>query len=123
MSKKTKILRPSRDPDHHSKRGVPYWWAPEWVRGTSSDEIHDEPHHGDIALFDGRTVAPCAGYGKIRAVKNKKTDDVELHMVNATTGKLSYIRGSIQEEFKKWHTDREIDYLLLGIDPDELIEE
>lgn len=31
MSKKSKITRPLRDPDHMSKRGVPYWFSPEWI--------------------------------------------------------------------------------------------
>jgi hypothetical protein len=97
MSKK-KIDKPLRDPDHHSKRGVPYWWAPEWVRGTSSSQ---------------------SSFGKIAAVK-EKDGSVALYM-KSKTGSYSYIQGSIQREFQQWHTDRQIDYILLGIDPDELL--
>ena len=88
--------RPTRDPDHHSKRGIPYYWHPEWVRDLN----------GTIC--------------RIKPIKNKQ-GDVELFMVSKT-GNLSYIPGSIQQEFKKWHTDRSIDYLLLGQDPDEILE-
>lgn len=98
MSKKTKVTRPLRDPDHMSKRNVPYWWAPEWVRATSSAET---------------------SYGKIAAVK-EKNGEVNLYMKNKDGGH-SYIQGSIQQEFKKWHEDRSIDYILLGMDIDELI--
>jgi hypothetical protein len=92
----TKVDRPLRDPDHFSKRGVPYWWAPEWTRATTSDQV---------------------SYGKIKAILTKK-NDVELHMVSKE-GKLTYIQGSIQEEFKKWHDDRQIDYILLGETPED----
>lgn len=126
MSKKLKVTRPNRDPDHHSKRGVPYWWAPEWVRGTSADMIYDEPVVPvslalpvSIMMSDGRYVIPTGSYGRIHAVKEK--GDVNLYM-KSKDGKLSYIQGSIQKEFKRWHEDRSIDYLLLGLDPDEIIE-
>jgi hypothetical protein len=33
-------------------------------------------------------------------------------------GKLTYIQGSIQKEFKDWHDDRQIDYILLGETPE-----
>lgn len=91
------IERPVRPHDHISKRGIPYWWAPEWVRDLN----------GTIC--------------KIKALKNKK-GDVDLYM-KSKSGKLSFIKGSIQKEFKKWHQDREIDYILLGEDPDKLLEE
>lgn len=84
-----------------SKRNVPYWWAPEWIRGTSADPY-------------------CSSYGVIRVVKTKNGKDVELCM-ESKDGNQSYIKGSIQVEFKKWHTDRQIDYMLLGGDPDELL--
>jgi hypothetical protein len=32
-------------------------------------------------------------------------------------GNMTYIQGSIQKEFKDWHTDRQIDYILLGETP------
>lgn len=95
MSKK--LEKPLRDHDHLSKRGVKYWFAPEWIRATSSAET---------------------SYQKIVAIKNN--GDVDLHM-KAKSGSTTYIQGSIQEEFKRWHEDRQIDYILLGIDPDEII--
>lgn len=85
-----------RPADHTSKRGVDYWWAPEWVRN-----------------LNGKA-------GKIRPIKNKKTGDVDL-MMESKDGNLTYIQGSIQDEFKKWHEDRSIDYILLGEDADDLL--
>ena len=92
--KTTPIQRPLRDPDHLSKRGVPYWWAPEWTRATSS---------------------AATSFGKIKAILEKGT--VNLYMVSKE-GKMSYIQGSIQQEFKDWHDDRQIDYILLGETPE-----
>ena len=89
------LPRPLRDPDYLSKRGVPYYFAPEWVRILN------------------RKVC------RIKPIKENGT--VNLHMLSSD-GNLSYIQGSIQEEFKKWHLDRQIDYMLLGGDPEELIE-
>ena len=57
--KNTPIQRPLRDPDHLSKRGVPYWWAPEWTRATSS---------------------AATSFGKIKAILEKNT--VNLYMVS-----------------------------------------
>lgn len=140
MSKKSKITRPNRDPDHYSKRGVPYWWAPEWIRGTSADTnppvqmqmltlpqvlagVKPPPPQqivpaNAITTSDGSLIVPCASYGKIHAVK--ENGDVNLYM-KSKDGKLSYIQGSIQDEFKRWHEDRSIDYMLFGLDPDEII--
>lgn len=122
MSKKSKIARPNRDPDHMSKRSVPYWWSPEWIRGTSADYVCDELapvlRGGFHQNNNGQWVQPCVGYGRIHAVKEK--GDVNLYM-KSKDGNLSFIQGSIQKEFKRWHEDRSIDYLLLGIDPDEII--
>jgi hypothetical protein len=124
MSKKLNIARPNRDPDHYSKRRVPYWWAPEWVRGTSSDTIYPPNSKFGAGIMNllhnagGDIVVPCDSYGKIHAIK--VSNDVLLHM-KSKEGKLSYIQGSIQKEFKRWHEDRSIDYLLLGMDPDEII--
>lgn len=118
-----KPVRPNRDPDHYSKRDVPYWWSPDWVRGTSADvmvDSEDNAHPNDILLTDGRIVSPCPGYGKIHAVKKGKS--VELNMLSKD-GKLSFIQGSIQQEFIRWHEDRQIDYMLLGEDPDELLKD
>jgi hypothetical protein len=89
------IERPLRDPDHVSKRGVPYWWAPEWTRATSSSEN---------------------SYQKIKAILKKNT--VDIYMVSKV-GNLTYIQGSIQQEFKDWHDDRQIDYILLGETPED----
>jgi len=98
-NKKAKYIepdKPMRPHDHISKRGVPYWWAPEWVRDLNGTMT------------------------RVKPIKDKK-GGVDLHMLSKA-GKLSYIQGSIQQEFKQWHEDRAIDYLLLGVDPDELIE-
>lgn len=95
MKKKTSTIeRPLRDPDHISKRGVHYYWAPEWVRGTSSAN---------------------SSYGKIKAIRENNT--ANLYMLSKE-GKLTYIQGSIQQEFKDWHDDRQIDYILLGETPE-----
>jgi hypothetical protein len=94
------VEKPYRDPDHVSKRGVFYWFSPDWVRGTSGTN---------------------SSFGKIRAVK-EKGNEVNLY-IKSQSGNLSYIQGSIQQEFKDWHIDRSIDYILLGIDLDELIRE
>jgi hypothetical protein len=101
MAKKKKkeeqrLEAPIRPADHVSKRGIPYWWSPEWCRDLN----------GSIC--------------KIKAIKNKK-GDVDLFM-KSKNGNTTFIQGSIQEEFKRWHTDREIDYILLGEDPDTLLE-
>ena len=90
------VPRPLRDPDHFSKRGVPYWWAPEWTRATSSNQT---------------------SYGKIKAILVKGGKSVELYM-HSKDGKMTYIQGSIQEEFRRWHDDRQIDYILLGETPE-----
>lgn len=84
-----------RPHDHISKRGVRYWFAPEWVRDLNGSA------------------------SKIRAIKNKQ-GDVDLQM-ESRTGNLTYIQGSIQQEFKDWHADRQIDYILLGEDPEALL--
>lgn len=85
-----------RPHDHESKRGVKYWWAPEWVR-----ELNGKAY-------------------KIRPLKNIR-GGVDLH-IESKNGNTTYIQGSIQVEFRKWHEDREIDYVLLGEDPDEMLE-
>lgn len=122
MSDDKKIARPNRDPDYYSKRNVAYWFHPEWCRGTSADLVYDELHpllrEGTILNSNGQFVTPCSSYGKIYAVR--EGDDVVLYM-KSKMGKLTYIQGSMQREFKKWHQDREIDYILLGMNPDEII--
>ena len=96
---KTKIPPPNpplRDPDHVSKRGVNYWWSPEWVRCTDSSNTN---------------------FGRIKAVKEHNT--VNLYM-QSKEGKLGYIQGSIQQEFKDWHEQRKIDYFFIADNPEEL---
>lgn len=83
------VAKPLREPDMLSKRGVPYWFAPEWVRDLN----------GTI--------------GRIAPIKNGKS--VDLYMVSKD-GNETYIQGSIQEEFQAWHLDREIDFILLGME-------
>lgn len=92
-----KVKKPLRDPDMLSKRDIPYWFAPEWVRIQS----------GSV--------------GRIIALKDKKTKEVDLHMLSKE-GNVTYIQGSIQREFQDWHTDNKIDCILLGVDEDEIIE-
>lgn len=87
------IVKPLRDPDYTSERGVEYWFSPEWVRNLN----------GTIC--------------RIKVIKNNN-NDADLHMVSKS-GNHSFIRGRIQQAFKQWHLDRQIDYLLLGVDPDE----
>lgn len=88
--------KPLREPDYVSKRGINYWWSPEWVRGTGS----------------GNTK-----FGRIKAVKESTT--VNLYM-QSREGNLTYIQGSIQQEFKEWHEQRKIDYFFLADDPEAL---
>lgn len=88
------IPNPGRPADYLSKRSVEYWWAPEWVRNLN----------GSIC--------------RIKPVKYKGT--VELHMISKS-GNSTKIQGSIQREFRKWHEDMKIDYMLLGGDEENLI--
>lgn len=101
LPKGKQVKRPVREPDHTSKRGVPYWFAPEWVR-----------HSGKTPS----RIIPIS-------VKNKAGEqvDVDLHMLSKD-GNCSFIQGSIQAEFKQWHKDNEIDCILLGMDIEELNE-
>lgn len=99
MAPKKKYVPPDpplRDPDYVSKRGVNYWWSPEWVRCVDSSN---------------------RSYGRIKPIKEQGT--VNLYM-ESKSGNLSYIQGSIQKEFKDWHEARKIDYFFLASDPDEL---
>jgi hypothetical protein len=88
--------KPNRDPDYVSKRGVNYWWSPEWIRCNDSSNTT---------------------YGRIKAIKENNT--VNLYMLSKE-GKLSFIRGSIQQEFKDWHERLKIDYFFLADSPEEL---
>ncbi len=96
LPKGKKVKKPMREPDMLSKRGIPYWFGPEWVRNQN----------GTI--------------GRIAALKDKR-GGVDLHMVSKE-GNVTYIQGSIQKEFHDWHQDRQIDAILLGVDEDEIIE-
>lgn len=89
LPKDKKVKRPDREPDMISKRGVPYWFDPEWVRDTN----------GTI--------------GRIAPIKAGKS--VDLYSVSKD-GNETYIQGSIQQEFQAWHLDREIDFILLGME-------
>lgn len=91
--------KPLREPDHISKRGVYYWWSPEWTRGT-----------------DGSNTS----FGRIKALK-MADGTVELFM-ESKDGGHTYIQGSIQKEFRDWHEARKIDYFFLADDPDALDE-
>lgn len=95
LPKGKSVKKPFREPDMISKRGVPYWFGPEWVRGEGT-------------------------IGRIVALKNKN-GGVDLNTVSKE-GNVTYIQGSIQREFHDWHEDRQIDAILLGIDEDEIIE-
>lgn len=96
--KAPKLVVPNWRPhDYTSKRGVKYWWAPEWIR-----DLNGSP-------------------AKICPIKDKKSGDVDLYMESKDGKRFTYIEGSIQREFKKWHEDRSIDYILLGEDMDELL--
>jgi len=101
------VKEPTRKPDMHSKRDVPYWFGPNWIRKS------------------GKTC------GRILPVLNERTEQVELHMLS-TDGNLSYIQGSIQQEFQEWlrSTKKDVvpwredlvgDCLLLGISPSEVL--
>ena len=94
LPKGKKVAKPNRDSDYVSKRGIHYWWAPEWVRDLN----------GTICRIMPITVAD---------------DAVDLHMISKT-GNASFIRGSIQHEFQRWHSDNHIDYILLGMDYSDL---
>ena len=98
LPKGKKVVKPLREPDMLSKRGVPYWFGPEWVRDTNG------------------TV------GRIKPIKNfyNNVYIIELHMVSKT-GNVTFIQGSIQDEFMAWHEDSEIDCILLGLEEDEIL--
>ena len=109
IPKGKKLVRPTRQPDLISKRGVPYWFGPEWIRATNYE---------------------AKSFGRIIPVADKG-ETVRLHMLSSS-GTFSYIQGSIQEEFKEWLSDRsgvitpwregmELDCLLLGVTPEEIL--
>ena len=93
MSKLGPVVAPDRPPDYISKRGVAYYWSPEWVRGTNASNTT---------------------FGRIQPIKESGT--VNLYMLSRE-GHRTFIQGSIQREFKRWHEERTIDWMLLGEDP------
>lgn len=95
IPKGKKVKKPYREPDMVSKRGVPYWFGPDWVRDLN----------GSI--------------GRIIPLKNGES--VALNMLSKD-GNTSFIQGSIQDEFLKWHEDRQLDAILLGFDEDKIID-
>lgn len=95
IPKGKKVAQPKREVDHVSKRGVNYWFAPDWVREVGG------------------------GYGRIKPIKDVH-DNVYLYMLSKD-GNLSCIRGSIQTAFINWHEDNEIDYILLGMNEDDIL--
>lgn len=90
-----KVRKPHREPDMISKRGIPYWFGPDWVRNLN-DNI-----------------------GRLLPIK--RHGHVVLCMVSKD-GNATPILGSIQEEFLKWHEDRQVDAILLGFGEDSIIE-
>ena len=90
-----KVAYPKREYDYVSARGVKYWWSPEWSRDLN----------GTI--------------GRIKPI-TEKNGDVYLYMLSKS-GNLTYIRGRIQENFIKWHEDNQIDWILLGMSPDDIM--
>lgn len=96
IPKGKKVKKPTREPDMLSKRGVPYWFGPDWVRDLN----------GTICR-----IVPLI----------HRDDSVALYMLPKTGGQPSYIEGSIQKEFLKWHEDRQIDAILLGLDESSII--
>jgi hypothetical protein len=94
VPKGKKVAGTKRPPDLVSKRGVPYHFAPEWIRDV------------------GRTV------GRVRAVKTGGS--VDLYMLSKD-GNLSYIEGSIQQEFHRWCEEQQFDCLLLGIEMEDVL--
>ena len=111
MKKKTSVVeKPLHDPDHVSKRGVFYWFSPEWTRGTSS--ANDK--FGKIKAILEQS---CSNAWTCPSKKCKCEKTVNLYMLSKDN-KLTYIQGSIQREFKEWHDLRQIDYILLGETPE-----
>lgn len=100
IPKKKKVKKPHREPDMISKRGVPYYFGPDWVRDLN----------GSI----GRVIP-------IKTVPKNGEPYVTLNMLSKD-GNVSEILGSIQKEFHTWHEDRQLDAILLGFDEDKIID-
>jgi hypothetical protein len=99
VPKGMKVKKPHREPDMISKRGVSYWFGPDWVR--------------DLNGTIGRVIPLKAQYFNWEP-------SVELNMLSKD-GNISVIQGSIQREFLQWHTDQALDAILLGFDEDQII--
>lgn len=108
------VSRPMREPDHYSKRGVAYWWTPEWVRGTDS-------YNSSFSRIIPLKVDINNSVNRYQ-YRNEDTDGVavELYMLSKS-GSMSFIRGSIQKEFIKWHIDNQINHILLGLELDDIL--
>ena len=96
LPKNKKVKHPLREPDMISKRGVPYYFSPEWVRITNG------------------TV------NRICPIKNT-LGDVDLFSVSRA-GNVIFIQGSIQREFHDWHQDNLVDCILLGMNEEDLLD-
>lgn len=100
MPKGKVIPKPKRPPDLISKRGIPYWFGPDWVRDLN----------GTIC--------------RIKAIRMKlfsyAEEGVYLHMLSKD-GNVNFIPGSIQKEFSDWCKQAEIDEILIGITVDQVI--
>jgi len=107
---KNDVIKPLRDPDHVSKRGVHYYWSPEWVRGTSGANT-------SFGRIKAIREPSCHSNYQGHASKCKCPDTANLYMVSKD-GNMTYIQGSIQQEFRQWHENRQIDYILLGESPE-----
>ena len=106
------VAEPKREPDMVSKRGKAYWFGPEWVRETGKG--HRKQHEN---------------YGRILPAMHNNS--VKLHVLSKV-GNLSLILGSIQDAFYSWHLsnknntipwrkDFEVDCILLGMEPSDLL--
>jgi hypothetical protein len=94
VPKNKQVKKPDREPDLISKRGVAYYFGPDWVRDLN----------GSI----GRIIPLKCG------------SEVRLNILSKH-GNVSFLQGSIQVEFLKWHEDRQLDAILLGFDEDNII--
>ena len=63
--------------------------------------------------------------GRIKPVRSKNNDEeADLYMV-AKNGNCSYIEGSIQRDFQRWHDENGIDllmYIIHGIEDEDPLE-
>jgi hypothetical protein len=88
VANSTPIERPQREPDLVSKRGVHYWFGPEWIRCLNGSNTT----FGRIAAQEGEHGGTLYSLSK--------------------TGNMTYIQGSIQHEYRQWYQSR-LDYFFL----------